>query len=67
MERTKMEACPFDAATRASRCEDCCAKSGGLTPCVAAWLASRAGYVELVEPGRPGNVVELRRAMGRAA
>lgn len=67
MTRTKMEACPFEAATRASQCEDCCARSGGLTPCVAAWLASKAGYVELVEPVRTGNVLELRRALGRAA
>ncbi|MGH2607999.1 MAG: hypothetical protein ACRDHF_02820 [Tepidiformaceae bacterium] len=66
MTRPKIEACPFDAPTRASRCEDCCAKSGGLTPCVAAWLASRAGYVELVEPHSPADVLNLR-ALHRAA
>ena len=66
MNRMKMEACPFDAATRASRCEDCCAKSGGLTPCVAAWLATRAGYVDL-EPDRPAEMLGLRRTLGRAA
>ena len=67
MTRTKLEACPFEAATRASRCEECCSKSGGLTPCVAAWLASKAGYVELVEPRRGADVTYLRRARQRRA
>ncbi|GAB4332307.1 MAG: hypothetical protein Kow0010_18140 [Dehalococcoidia bacterium] len=34
------EACPFDDAIRASRCESCCHRHG-LPPCVAAWLAAR--------------------------
>ncbi len=67
MTRTKVEACPFEATTRASQCEGCCARSGGLTRCVAAWLASRAGYVELVEPRQPPDVMHLRRAMARRA
>ena len=65
--REKIEACPHEAATRASKCEGCCAKSGGLTPCVAAWLASKAGFVELVEPSRPGTVAQITRELRRAA
>lgn len=34
------DACPFEDAIRASRCESCCARHG-LPPCVAAWLAAR--------------------------
>lgn len=34
------DACPFDDAIRAARCEGCCARHG-LPPCVAAWLAAR--------------------------
>lgn len=65
--RQKMEACPYQAATRASKCEACCAKSGGLTPCVAAWLASKAGYVDLVGPPRRTSVLGLKRELRRAA
>ena len=65
--REKIEACPFEAATRAARCESCCAVSGGLTPCVAAWLASRAGHVELVQSERPNNLLEFARDLRRAA
>lgn len=65
--RQKMEACPYEAATRASKCEACCASSGGLTPCVIAWLASKAGLVDLVEPRRPANLADLNRELRAAA
>jgi hypothetical protein len=39
---TRMEkACPFSAATRASHCERCWRASGGVPPCVAAYLGGR--------------------------
>lgn len=65
--RQKVEACPYEPTTRAWRCEGCCAKSGGMTPCVAAWLASKAGYVDLVEPAPPISPVALKRELRRAA
>lgn len=65
--REKMEACPFEAQTRASKCEGCCANSGGLTPCVAAWLAAKAGYVDLVGTTRAMGVLELTSELRRAA
>lgn len=65
--RLRMKACPYEPQTRASKCEGCCAKSGGLTPCVAAWLASKAGYVDLVEMTRPMGLVELTDELRRAA
>jgi hypothetical protein len=36
------EACPYDEATRAARCESCCAGHGALPPCVVAWLDMKA-------------------------
>jgi hypothetical protein len=30
--------CPFDEATRASRCQGCYETNGILTPCVTSWL-----------------------------
>jgi hypothetical protein len=59
MRRVKLDTCPFDAATRASKCEGCCARNAGMPPCVAAWLASRAGSVELLQPA-PANVFEFK-------
>ena len=64
--RQQMKACPYEAQTRASKCEGCCAKNGGLTPCVAAWLASKAGLADLYEPMRP-ILPEVDRGIRRAA
>lgn len=65
--RAKMEACPYDAAARALQCQSCCAASHGMPPCVAAWLASKAAYVELVEADRPANVLQLTPRLQPAA
>lgn len=37
MQRNK-QACPYEPANRAERCEGCVDAHGGVTPCVAAWL-----------------------------
>lgn len=39
MTRRIEEACPFDARTRAARCEGCC-RENQVPPCVQAWLAA---------------------------
>jgi hypothetical protein len=50
--------CPFDATTRANRCETCSSANKGLPPCVAAYLGGvdtpRAKVISIlsVEPAR---------------
>lgn len=59
MSRVK-DACPYEPQVRAERCETCCEVSGGLTPCVAAWLRTSARVL-------PSNVIELPLQQRKAA
>jgi hypothetical protein len=52
------EACPYDDATRASRCDPCCAANGALTPCVLAYLRGQA-------PAPTSNIVPFHRVFLR--
>lgn len=52
------EACPYDDATRASRCEPCCSTNGSLTPCVVAYLRGQ------IAPAT-SNIVPLHRVFLR--
>lgn len=47
-------ACPFDAATRASRCSSCSVANASLPPCVRAFLGGGT-------PPARENVVQLRK------
>jgi hypothetical protein len=53
------DACPYDAATRAARCESCCATNNSMTPCVVAWLR--------LQTDTPSNVIPLHAPRQRAA
>ncbi|HEX6030914.1 MAG TPA: hypothetical protein VFY90_05745 [Tepidiformaceae bacterium] len=63
----KLEACPFDTATRASRCENCCSMNRGVPPCVVAWLAAGGERLDVIEELRPVNVVTFARRLRLAA
>ncbi len=52
------DACPFDAAARASRCQTCC-NANTLPPCAAAYLRGAAGR-------KPANVISLFRVEAEA-
>ena len=42
------EGCPYDAVSRAARCESCYEQSGALPPCVKNWLSTRLMQAEPV-------------------
>lgn len=48
-------ACPFDEATRAQRCNACCNTNSSVPPCVAAYLGGRGRRQD-------ENVIPIRRA-----
>lgn len=57
------QSCPFDAETRAARCESCCTTNGELTPCVKAWLRATTVAAQL----EPLQMAAHRRLAERIA
>jgi hypothetical protein len=54
-------ACPFDAATRATRCSSCSVANASLPPCVVAFLSGVSSRAENVIPLR-AEAPAMRRA-----
>ena len=59
MSRIK-DACPYEPAARAERCESCTEVNGGVTPCIAAWLRADGRW-------KTTNVIPLFRDERKAA